>query len=193
MKESNIFYVNSPCKINLIIQQTLYHRMNTLETIISILAVIMSLVGVIGTLLPVLPGMLLCAISMIAAYFLYPGTISLALLLTMLCIFAALSVLDYFAPLLLTKWFGGSKRAMWGVTAGMLIGLLFMPWGLIVGPLIGAFIGEYWTSKSAGHSLKVATYSFLSFMITTGMNFITSLVMTFITCHAVWQGFFGQA
>ncbi len=161
--------------------------MSTFEIIILALAIIMSLIGVLGTILPILPGMLLCAIPMVTLYFLFPGTISLVTLLTMLCIFAALSVLDYLAPIFLTKWIGGSKKAMWGVTCGILVGLFFMPWGLIIGPLAGGFLGEYWSSRSVHHSVKVAATSFLSFMLTTGLNFITALAMTFITFHAVWK------
>lgn len=159
--------------------------MSVFEIIILVLAILMSLVGVLGTILPILPGMLLCAIPMVTLYFLYPGAISLGTLLTMLCIFIALSVLDYLAPIFLTKWLGGSKKAMWGVTCGILVGLFFMPWGLIVGPLIGGFLGEYWSSRSVQHSVKVAASSFLSFMLTTGLNFITALVMTYITFHAI--------
>lgn len=165
--------------------------MNTFEIVISVIAVIVSLIGVLGTILPVLPGMLLCAISMVTMFFVFPGTISLWALLTMLGIFAALSVLDYFAPIFLTKWLGGSRKAMWGVSGGVIVGLFFLPWGMIIGPLVGAFIGEYWSTKSAPHSMKVAASSFLSFMLTTGLNFITSLLMTYFTCYAICQRIFG--
>ena len=161
--------------------------MSTLEIVILTLAIIVSLVGVLGTILPVLPGMLLCAISMVTVFFMCPGTISLWGLLTMLLIFAAVSLLDYFAPILLTKWTGGSKKAVWGVSGGVIAGLFFLPWGLFIGPLAGAFLGEYWTSRSVRQSAKVAAVSFLSFVLTSGLNLITALVMTYITCHAVWQ------
>lgn len=165
--------------------------MNTFEIIISILAVITSLIGVLGTVIPALPGILLCVISMVTTFFLFPGTISLWILLTMLGIFVALSLLDFFAPIFLTKWLGGSKKAMWGVSGGVIVGLFFLPWGMIVAPLAGAFIGEYWSTKSAQHSMKVAAYSFLSFMLTTGLNFITALLMTYFTCHAICQQILG--
>ena len=47
--------------------------MSVIEIVILVLAIIMSLVGVLGTILPILPGMLLCAIPMVTLYFLYPG------------------------------------------------------------------------------------------------------------------------
>lgn len=159
--------------------------MSVIEIVILVLAIIMSLVGVLGTILPILPGMLLCAIPMVTLYFLYPGTISLGTLLTMLCIFVLLSVLDYLAPVFLTKWLGGSRKAMWGVTCGILVGLFFTPWGLVAGPLVGGFLGEYWSSRSVQHSVKVAAASFLSFLLTTGLNLIAALVMTYITFHAI--------
>ena len=54
-----------------------------------------------------------------------------------------------------SKYSGGSKWGNWGCIIGTLVGLLFLPWGVILGPFLGAVIGEvayiriYTTKKAA--------------------------------------------
>ena len=40
------------------------------------------------------------------------------------------------------KWFGGSRWGALGALAGGIAGMFFMPFGLLVGPLVGAIAGE---------------------------------------------------
>ncbi|MBR5763744.1 MAG: DUF456 domain-containing protein, partial [Bacteroidaceae bacterium] len=54
----------------------------------------------------------------------------------------------------------------------------FMPWGMIVGPLIGAIIGELIAGSDISKSLKVGLLSFLSFIVTTGIKVVLSVIMT---------------
>ena len=82
-----------------------------------------------------------------------------------------LTVIDYLAPIWLTKIGGGSKHAMRGATIGLLVGMLYAPIGLIVGPFLGALIGELLTKSPFLKSLKVAALSFLAFILTTGLKF----------------------
>jgi uncharacterized protein YqgC (DUF456 family) len=63
----------------------------------------------------------------------------------------------------------------------MVAGLFFFPpWGLIIGPFIGAFIGELMTHATTGKAFKVAMMSFVGFLLTTGMKIIYSSVLLFI-------------
>ena len=56
-------------------------------------------------------------------------------------------ILDYFTPMLGSKYSGGSKWGNWGCIIGTLVGLLFLPWGIILGPFLGAVIGELLGNK----------------------------------------------
>lgn len=46
-----------------------------------------------------------------------------------------------------TKWFGGSKWGAWGALIGGIVGMFFFPFGLILGPLIGALLFEKFFAK----------------------------------------------
>ncbi len=80
---------------------------------------------------------------------------------------------------------GGSKSAIWGTTIGTFAGLFFMPWGLILGPLAGAFIGEVIKNRNLLHATKVALMSFVSFVLSTGLKLATSLIITFFCFDAM--------
>ena len=63
-------------------------------------------------------------------------------------------------------------QATRGATAGMVVGLFFPPWGLLLGPFVGALLGELLTHATAGKALRVALLSFLAFLLTTGFKLL---------------------
>jgi len=161
--------------------------MSALTIFLMIVAVVAALLGIIGTVLPSLPGVPLSYASMVAIYFACPGQITMLLLFWMLIVTALVTVLDYVSPIILTKMGGGAKTAIWGTTIGTLAGLFFLPWGLILGPLAGAFIGEMIKNRNLGHATKVALMSFVSFLLSTGVKLVASLIMTYFTFEAMWN------
>ena len=134
-----------------------------------ILAVLCALLGLAGTVLPVLPGP---PISYAALWFMWlrnPQDIPVSLWI-MGILMIVVSVLDYVAPIWLTNKGGGSPSATRGATAGMIVGLFFPPWGLLLGPFLGALLGELLTHAPAGKALRVALLSFVGFLLTTGFK-----------------------
>jgi len=105
----------------------------------------------------------------------------------MLILTIFVSVIDYVAPIVMTRMGGGSKYAMWGSTIGIFAGLFFMPIGLVLGPLLGAFIGEILHNVNLKHAFKVAAMSFISFLLGTGIKLVASLLMTFYAFAAMWN------
>ena len=158
--------------------------MTTLTIILVIVAVLLALVGVAGAVLPALPGPPLAFAGLLTVYFVLPGSVSTSLLVVMLVLTILAQVIDYLAPIWLTKLGGGSRAAVTGSTIGMVVGLFFMPWGLIWGPFLGALMGELIQCGRLGRSLRVALMSFVSFLLTTGFKLILSIVMTFYTIAA---------
>ena len=166
--------------------------MTGLIIIVLLIAVLLSLTGIVGAIVPALPGPPLSFASLLTVYFICPGTISTELLIWMLVLTIIVSVLDYVAPIWLTKVGGGSKAAIWGSTLGLIAGLFFMPIGLIVGPLAGAFFGEMTNNSSLGKATRVALMSFISFLLTTGAKLVISALMTFYTLEAVYSFSIGR-
>ena len=161
--------------------------MSFLVVIAILAAIVLSLTGIFGAIAPAVPGPPLSFGSLLIVYFLCPGSISTSILLLMLALTIGVSILDYIAPIWLTKLGGGSKKAVMGSTIGLFAGLLFMPIGLIVGPLTGAFIGEMMNNSSLRKSTKVALMSFISFLLTTGLKLIVSGIMTYYTFEGIYH------
>ena len=160
--------------------------MSTLLIVILILAVMVSVVGIVGAVVPALPGPPLSLLSLVTVYLACPGTVSLVFLIIMSIAVVVVTVLDYVAPVILTKVGGGSRYATWGSTLGLVVGLFFMPLGLIVGPLVGAFLGELYHGSTLSTSFKVSVLSFVAFLITTGLKLVLSLILTFEVIRAIW-------
>ena len=121
--------------------------------IASIIAVIFGVAGIAGCILPAIPGPPLSWLGLLLLYF-WGGTngkgdeMSLTLLLVMLALTLAVTVLDYIIPAKLTKATGGSDAAARGAMAGLLIGIIFTPIGMLLGTFLGALVAEaHYTEK----------------------------------------------
>lgn len=105
--------------------------------------------GLAGLVLPALPGpLLLLAGLWIAAWaedYNYVGMTTLIILCTLALV---ASLADYVAGALGARRYGASARSIWGATWGALIGLFFGLPGLLLGPFVGAAIGEWSTLRN---------------------------------------------
>lgn len=172
--------------------------MSTALTIcLFVLAALLAIVGIIGAIVPALPGPPISWVALLAAYFAGSGAITTSSLIWMLVFTVVVTILDYVAPAIMTQWGGGSKAATTGATIGTIAGLFFAPAGLLVGPLLGAFLGE-WIAQGrtpqpanapAGHrlgqSLKIAILSFVGFVLTTGMKLVCTLWIAWLIGAAI--------
>lgn len=154
-----------------------------METLIIGLAVLAGVLGVIGSILPALPGTPVSWAGMLLLFLwggegCTRGDMTLQSLLIWLGIVIVVSILDYVIPLYFTKLTGGSPHAGRGAMAGLILGILIPPIGMIIGAFVGAFLVElYYTDKSKPQALKAALGSFLGFLFGTGLKIITSCVM----------------
>ena len=152
-----------------------------MDTLLIILALVFGIVGLLGAVLPALPGAPLSYIGLLLLLPCEGADISSAALWVTGIFLAVVSILDYIAPAWLTNLSGGGKQATRGSMAGLIAGLFFFPpIGLIVGPFVGAFIGELMEGSSKGKALKVALMSFVGFLLTTGLKIIYSGVLLFM-------------
>lgn len=156
-----------------------------------ILAIILVIISIIGSIVPALPGPPLGAAAILIGHFIDPNTITWDIVIIMAVLTIVVTIVDFIAPSWLTKWGGGSKQSVRGSLIGTIAGLFILPpWGLIFGPFIGAFLGEFLLPNATfGHSLKVAFYSFVAFLLTTGMKLILSFVMMYYIVKACFALF----
>ena len=120
------------------------------------LAALVVVIGLAGTVLPALPGVLLVFGGLFlgawAEDFARVGAVGL----TVIGILAALAfVADFVASLLGARRVGASGRALLGASLGGLIGLFFGIPGLLLGPFLGAVLGELWARGGLAQAGKV--------------------------------------
>lgn len=156
-----------------------------MSTFLIILAVILGVIGIIGSIVPGLPGPPLSWLGLLLAYF-AGGTnaagdpITMKFLIIWLAVTTIVTILDYFVPAWFTKLTGGSKYAGRGAIAGLIIGMIVPPVGVIIGSLAGAFLAEFiYGQKDAPDSLKSAFGAFLGFLFGTGVKLIAAGLMMY--------------
>lgn len=110
-----------------------------------IITIILFIIGIIGTVLPLIPGVTVIWAGMLLYGILTGFPAGLTLGFYLLQGIAALLVIgvDYISTAAGTKRSGGSKAATWGAALGLLLGtFIFGPVGFIIGPFLGALMGE---------------------------------------------------
>lgn len=106
-------------------------------------AVLLVVVGVIGALVPILPGPVLVFAGLVLASwadgFSRVGPIALVILALLT---VAVYVVDFVAGAYGVERAGASRRAVLGAVIGTVVGMFFGLPGLILGPFVGAVLGE---------------------------------------------------
>lgn len=138
-----------------------------LDIILMILGALCLLAGLAGCLLPVLPGPPLSYAGVLLLHFTQRAQFTTLELIIGLIAVVIIQVLDYFIPLLGSKYAGGSSWGNRGCVAGTIIGLFFMPWGILIGPFLGAVIGELLGGKEGKQALRSGLGSLIGFLFGT--------------------------
>lgn len=148
-----------------------------MDITLAILGMALVLIGFVGSILPIIPGPPISWAGFLLLKWTdyvnkgatgYENTLWVLLFVVVL-----VTVLDYVVPILGTKKYGGSKRGVWGATIGVVVGLFFGPLGIIIGPFLGAYIGEISTGKKDREALKAAWGSFVGFLLGVGLKLMT--------------------
>ena len=150
-----------------------------MDYFLAISAGILVIVGIVGCIIPAIPGPPLSYVGIILLHFSQWGGLSVKLLIILGILAVAVTIMDFVLPIWTTRKFGGSKRGVWGSTIGLLVGLFFAPWGVIICPFLGAFIGEMTTNNKADKALRSAIGSFVGFLLGTGAKFAVSGIMLY--------------
>lgn len=159
-----------------------------MEYFILIISLLFVLAGIAGSLLPALPGPPLSWIGLLILYttsgidFDY-WILGITFVLTLIIV-----ILDYVIPAQGTKRFGGSKYGIWGTNIGLVVGIFApIPLGFIIGPFVGALIGELiYDRRDSKRAVKAATGSFIGFLASTFVKFVFCMVLLGIFVRVVW-------
>jgi len=152
------------------------------------IGIILLLVGIVGAIIPGIPGPAISYIALIFIELTERINFTTNFLVIMALIMAAVTILDYVVPIYGTKKFGGTKRGVWGSTIGLIAGIIVLPllgivlgpfgiFGIILGPFVGAYIGESTGGQDSGKALKSAIGSFIGFLTGTFMKLAYSIVV----------------
>jgi uncharacterized protein YqgC (DUF456 family) len=108
-----------------------------------LLAVLIVIAGLAGTVVPALPGVPLVLVGLFVGAWIDGfeivgwGTIGVMAVLTVVAV-----IVDFAAGAAGARYLGASSRAFWGATIGAVVGIFFGIPGMLLGPFLGAVVGE---------------------------------------------------
>jgi uncharacterized protein YqgC (DUF456 family) len=163
-------------------------KKHSMDWLFITLGILFLLVGIIGAILPGIPGPAISFVALIFLELTNQVDFSTNFLAVMFIIMAGVTVLDYVVPIWGTKKFGGTKRGVWGSTIGLIVGIFILPllgivlgpfgiFGIILGPFVGAYIGESTGGQDSSKAMKSAIGSFIGFLTGTFMKLVYSIVV----------------
>ncbi len=140
-----------------------------MDILLIVLATIFMLIGLAGCVLPVIPGPPLGYVGLLLLHFTNRIQFESNDLFLWAFIAVIVTVADNVLPIWTTKKFGGSKAGVWGSTIGLILGLFFAPLGIIVGPFVGAVLGEMLNNNNE-KALKAGFGAFMGFVFGVGLK-----------------------
>jgi len=161
-----------------------------MDILFIIIGVVFLLIGIIGAIVPGIAGPPFSFLGLIMLHITKKYHYSEEFLVVMGLIAAAVTVLDYVVPVWGTKKFGGTKRGVWGSTIGLIVGIFVLPalgivigpfgiLGILLGPFLGAYIGESTGGQDDKRALKAAFGSFIGFVTGTLMKIVYAIIVIF--------------
>ena len=171
-----------------------------MTTLLIILAVICSLIGIVGAVVPGLPGPPIAWLAVLLLSFTpCNGDLTGTFLIITAALAVIITVLDYIVPVWGTKRFGGTKAGAKGSTIGLIVSVFVLPVlgltigpfglvGLLLGPFVGAYIGEMLHNAAGRQALRSAFGSFVGFLTGTFIKLVYALVITVFVAKEIIQG-----
>jgi len=153
-----------------------------------IIGVILILTGFIGCVVPALPGPPLAFIALLILKLTEPSVFSTKFMFIMGTITIAVYFLDYILPIMGAKMYKASKQGIWFSIIGMFIGMFFFPpFGMILGLLCGAILGELISGKAKIEAIKIGFVSFIFSILAIFIKILLTGVMAFYFIEAVFE------
>lgn len=160
-----------------------------MDTVLVVLGLLFMIAGILGSFLPIAPGLTFCWIGLLLLYCTETVPMNYWIMGLALLLVIIITILEYVIPAKGTKKYGGSSYGVWGTNIGLVIGIFApIPFGFIIGPFVGAFLGELiYDTKDHKRAFKAATGSFVGFLASTFLNFMLCVVFLGWFIHVVWE------
>lgn len=146
------------------------------------------LTGLVGSLVPLFPGALVVLGGIVAATFLQGfRSADLPFLIGASLIIIFISLLDNFTAAWGARRYGGGRAGMWGAVIGGVAGA-FLPLapllGVMVRPLLGAFVAEWLLGRSPAEALRAAWGTLLGLLTGAAARFT---LLFLLGVYEVWR------
>ena len=138
---------------------------NAQEIVLLVLALLLVIAGVISCVLPPLPGPVVAYVGLLLGKLIPAASLDWPTLAIWGVVVAFVSIGDNLLSVLAVKRAGGTKAAIWGGIAGLLVGLFFGPLGVLLGPLLGAITGEWLATHQWRLAVRSGWWSFLGLLL----------------------------
>jgi uncharacterized protein YqgC (DUF456 family) len=154
---------------------------------LNIIAVVLIFVGLGCAFLPALPGIpiIFAGVWLLAAVDGYRHLGS-GWLIGIAAVGVVGISMDLLAGILGAKRVGASRQALWGAFLGTIVGLFFGIPGLLLGPFLGAVLGELAAGNSALRSTQVGVGAWIGLIFGTLMKLLCSLTMVALMAAGWW-------
>ena len=134
------------------------------------------MLGLVGTLVPFLPGHLILFFAAVGHWLMLRQDSGVEwLTLVVLGFLLILSqVFEFLSGAAGTRWFGGTRWGAAGALIGGMVGIFFIPFGLILGPLIGSMFCEFVFAKK---EVRPATISGVGSVLGTVAGMVVKIIV----------------
>ncbi len=143
-----------------------------------VLAILIVLAGLAGTVIPALPGVPLVFLGLFVGAWIGQfetvgwGTLGILAVLALVA-----WIVDFLAGAAGARYLGASSRAFWGATIGAVAGIFFGIAGMLLGPFIGAVLGELSGGSNMVQSGRAGVGAWIGMVIATALKLALAFLM----------------
>lgn len=136
------------------------------HAVLWVISILLMVAGAVGTFIPAVPGIPLLFAGMVLGAWIDHFTRVGGIVLTVLGVLTLLALaIDFGATVFGAKRAGASRQALAGAAIGTLVGLFFSLPGLLIGPFVGAVIGELLANSSFETATRVGIATWIALLV----------------------------
>jgi len=148
--------------------------------------------GLAGTVIPALPGVPLVFLGLFIGAWIGQFEAIGWTTIGILAVLALLAwIVDFLAGAAGARYLGASSRAFWGATIGAIAGIFFGIAGMLLGPFIGAVLGELSGGNTMVQSGRAGVGAWIGMVIATAVKLALAFLMIGIFIFSLGFGHMG--